>query len=68
MISYYGSIETLEISKALILSVRNVHSRYLKDIKLRRQQAFCRVGSVKKKEKTQKELDALDEQIQALKK
>lgn len=85
-VSHHGDVKTLEISKTLILNARNAHSRYLEDLKRRRQQALSaeqkislkkmknleakelKIKRVKILERTQKEIDALDEQIQALKK
>lgn len=35
-VTYKGGLECLELTKALLLSVRNSHSRYMEDIKQRK--------------------------------
>jgi len=83
---YEGGIDNLQISKALLLSARNAHSRYVEYLERHRQQAsIAEQAALKKRKKTleakelevkririlenaQKEANAIEEEIQALKK
>lgn len=83
---YEGGIDNLQISKALFLSARNAHSRYVEYFERHRQQAsIAEQAALEKRKKTlearelevkririlenaQKEANAIEEEIQALKK